>query len=182
MAMRYKSPNTNFIYYKTNEQTEKGTQATGTTKNYLYKMSVERSFVRTDDNDELLPMSTTTEHQLVVTDPKYSFNISGLPAARMNFKPQDLNKNWVKAKGIFKDKLLSGFVGLKSETIISAPRKGPFPSKRMQFIFGGDIKNIEENINFVQNIIKLMGTECVDEGGKMPVQSVPVIKTGILDA
>ena len=55
-------------------------------------------------------MSTTTEHQLVVTDPEYSFNISGLPAARMSFKPHDLDINWVKAKGIFNDKLLSGFV------------------------------------------------------------------------
>ena len=80
-------------------------------------------------------------------------------------------------------------MGLKSETIISAPRKGPFPSKRMQFIFGGDIKNMEENINFVQNIIKLMGTECVDEnvglykfGGRKPVLSVSLVKTGILDA
>ena len=147
-------------------------------------MSVERSYVCADNNAEPLPMRTTTEHQLIATDTAYSFNISGLPAARMNFKLQDLDKNWVKAKGIFKDKLISDFVGLKSETIVSAPRKGPFPSKRMQFIFGGDIANMEENINCVQNIIKLMRTECVDEniglykfGGRKPVLSFPVIKT-----
>ena len=68
-------------------------------------------------------------------------------------------------------------MGLKSETIVSAPRKG------------GDIANMEENINCVQNIIKLMRTECVDEniglykfGGRKPVLDVPVIKTVILDA
>ena len=70
----------------------------------------------------------------------------------MNFKPQNFDKNWVTAKGIFKDKIISDFVGLKWETIISFPRKGPFPVNWKQFIFGGDIENMEENINFVEHI------------------------------
>ena len=59
----------------------------------------------------------------------------------------------------------------------------------MQSIFEGDIANMKENISFVQNIIKLVGTGCVYEnvglykfGGRKPVLSVPVLKTGIKDA
>ena len=184
-AMRYKCPGCNFIYFKSNAQTAVGTAATGAKRNYLYKLQVEKITLSLKENEEALPMKTATEHQLVFTEEKskYENNIAGLPAVRMHFKSADLDRNWLKAKNLLKTKSLPGCVGLKSETAISSPRKGPFPAKRMQFVFGGDIEDDATTTEFATNIVKFMGTEAQDDtvgffkfNGKKPLLSVPVVR------
>ena len=139
-----------------------------------------------ENNEEPLPMKTSTEHQLVFIEEKekYEHNIAGLPAVRLHFKSDNLDRNWVNAKKLLKTNGLPGCAALKSETVISSPRKGFVPTKRMQFVFGGNIEDNVESTQFVTNIIKVIGAECQDEtvgffkfGGKKPVFGVPVVSS-----
>ena len=79
-------------------------------------MEVEKMPVLIEDEDDPLPMSTMNKHQLVVTDPKRSVKIAGLPTVRINFWPTQLDKKWMRANKLFRSKRLPGCVGLKVDT------------------------------------------------------------------
>ena len=110
--MRYKSPTTNKIYYKTEGQTASGTRATGSTDNHIYSLPVEAS-----DRNEENPAREFAVKMFYKTKPGWDGKISELPCVRLHFSRANVQEEWRRAKELLMaDSLIEECVAVDCQT------------------------------------------------------------------
>jgi len=155
--MRYRSPTTNKIYYKTDNQTLSGTRATGSTVNHKYALPVESLWLEASDSDEENPATEFSTAMLYKIKPEWENRISGLPTVRLHFSPDHVLEEWRRAKEL----LMAGSLGqqcvaVDCQTMASVNKNNL--RHRMKFYLDIQVSQCEHDqmMNLTRNIYQKM--------------------------
>ena len=156
--MRYKSPTTNVIYYKTEGQTYSGTRATGSTVNHKYVLPVESLWPEASDPNEENPARELHQEMFYKTKPGWDHNISGLPSVRLHFSPDNVLEEWRRAKELLMaGSLVEECVAMDCQTMAGSVTKKKM-QHRMKFYLDLRVSQREpvEMVNLTRDIYEKM--------------------------
>ena len=152
--MRYKSPTTNKIYYKTEGQTASGTRATGSTVNHIHSLPVESLWPKASNPDEENPAREFAKKTFYKIKPGWDHN--GLPSVRLHFNSANVLEEWRRAKELLMaDSLVKECVAVDCQTLASVNKN---LQHRMKFYLDLRVSQCErdEMVNLTKNIYEKM--------------------------